>query len=213
MSASSSGNPAFTVFSCQSCGVSIKQLEPSLLDGTYFEALVAPLGEGNLDRTRSPAVPSPSSAGEAGVLDLPNADIDEDANQSKEGDEQPVSGHGDSFIVLSRSGRLPPPTQVSAPPSTLSYRLRVAAKMFDVINGKSDFDHPLCQDCADLLLEKLDRRLADITREHDTYVAFLKELELRKLQDSERGSLTKIEEETDTVRHIGYSRRERSLSE
>lgn len=71
--------------------------------------------------------------------------------------------------------------------------------MFDLMNSKSDFDHPLCQDCADLLLEKLDRRLADISREQEAFAVFLKELDAGMQQGQDKASIAKVEEETNSV--------------
>jgi hypothetical protein len=121
-------------------------------------------------------------------------------------DDGPVPNTAESFIVLSRSAAasfsVPSTKPAAAGPqaSNLSYRLRVATKMFDVMNSKSDFDHPLCQDCADLLLEKLDRRLADITAEQEAFTSFLKDLEAApQKQPRDRAAIARIEEETDVV--------------
>ncbi len=37
--------------------------------------------------------------------------------------------------------------------------------------------HPLCQECADDLLVRLERRLGSVRKEHDAYAAFLETLE------------------------------------
>ncbi|CAH8478616.1 unnamed protein product [Schistosoma turkestanicum] len=40
----------------------------------------------------------------------------------------------------------------SGPSSSLDHRLKVNACLFDVLSGRTEVDHPLCQECADTLL-------------------------------------------------------------
>ncbi|KAI9019039.1 autophagy protein Apg6-domain-containing protein [Hyaloraphidium curvatum] len=197
MAGSGSTGSAFVSFLCQSCNQPIKQLEPSLLDGTYFETLVAPL-TGTASRVSDGASPSiGSSSEEARVPTGKQAPRREDGLSSSDTEDGPPPAHMESFIVLSRSSTFP--SSGKAPrgeqSSNLSHRLRVATKLFDLMNSRSDFDHPLCQDCADLLLERLDRRLADVTMEQETFAAFLKELESGAPPQGD-GVVARTEEET-----------------
>ncbi|KAI8060350.1 autophagy protein Apg6-domain-containing protein [Gongronella butleri] len=60
--------------------------------------------------------------------------------------------------------------------NSLSHRLKVAARLFDVMSSKSSIDHPMCQECTDIMLENLERQLNDINLERDCYLDFLKNI-------------------------------------
>ncbi|TPX32813.1 hypothetical protein SmJEL517_g04138 [Synchytrium microbalum] len=109
----------------------------------------------------------------------------------------------DSFVMLSRS-------QVNATPSAsasssnlplqqqdssqqrgnLSHRLKTAGKLFDLISGVSQVDHPLCQDCADELTIMLEKRLSEVRKERDVYSAYLDKLEVDRESGSEDNKIT-----------------------
>jgi beclin 1 len=70
------------------------------------------------------------------------------------------------------------------------------ARLFELLSSKSDIDHPLCEDCAQVLLNSLTRKLEETKRERDGYVAF--EREIRKEQEREKAagkSETELDEE------------------
>ena len=48
------------------------------------------------------------------------------------------------------------------------------SKLFEIMSARSDVDHPVCVECTELLVEGLQQRLDDATRERDAYIAFLK---------------------------------------
>ncbi|KXS13679.1 APG6-domain-containing protein [Gonapodya prolifera JEL478] len=79
----------------------------------------------------------------------------------------------------------------SAPSSTsLSHRLRVAQRLFDIMSARTSsdppIDHPLCQDCAEVLRDKLDRRLAEAREEKDRYESFLAEMQAGDVTPSQK---------------------------
>ncbi|KAI7905922.1 autophagy protein Apg6-domain-containing protein [Cokeromyces recurvatus] len=71
--------------------------------------------------------------------------------------------------------------------NTLSHRLKVANRVFQIMSSKSSVDHPMCQECTDILLETLERQMSDVSRERDCYIEFLKKVK--------EGRVTKEEEE------------------
>jgi len=82
--------------------------------------------------------------------------------------------------------------------NSLSRRLKVANKLFDIMSAKSDIDHPMCQECTDILLESLRRQLEDVSRERDCYIEFLKKVSESKIDQAEEETLRKeIEELTE----------------
>lgn len=54
----------------------------------------------------------------------------------------------------------------------LNHLLNVQNKLHDKVLGRSDFDHPLCGDCSDILVKVISRKLADATREKAKYIEF-----------------------------------------
>lgn len=74
---------------------------------------------------------------------------------------------------------------------SLSHRLKVANRLFDIMSARSDIDHPMCQECTDMLLESLSRQLADVSRERDCYIDFLKKVNSGIMSDEEQEDLKK----------------------
>ncbi|TPX71204.1 hypothetical protein SpCBS45565_g01271 [Spizellomyces sp. 'palustris'] len=73
---------------------------------------------------------------------------------------------------------------------SLSHRLKTAGKMFDLISHVSQVDHPLCQDCADELIIKLEKRLSEVRKEKEAYEAYLATL----VADEEAGGGRRVTE-------------------
>jgi len=57
----------------------------------------------------------------------------------------------------------------------LSSKMDAAARLFEILSARSDIDHPICVECADLLLDGLQKRLNSVTKERDAYVEFLRQ--------------------------------------
>ena len=55
--------------------------------------------------------------------------------------------------------------------------LKVSAKLFDAISGRSDIDYPMCTECADILLERMGDKHTVVKKERDGYLEFLKGLQ------------------------------------
>ncbi|RPB19849.1 APG6-domain-containing protein [Terfezia boudieri ATCC MYA-4762] len=60
--------------------------------------------------------------------------------------------------------------------TSLSHQMEVSAKLFGVLSSKSDIDHPVCMECTELLVDGLSKRLANVTKERDAYVEFLRKV-------------------------------------
>ncbi|CAG8590992.1 4623_t:CDS:2 [Racocetra fulgida] len=76
-------------------------------------------------------------------------------------------------------------------PTSLSYRLKVANRLFDLMSSRSEIDHPMCQECTDMLLDSLSKQLSDASRERDCYIDFLKKVNVSIISDAEQESLQK----------------------
>jgi len=95
----------------------------------------------------------------------------------------------ESFVVLTQSQVTRPTTATTAttPPTTsmgsptkegdVSSRLKISAKLFDAISGRSDIDYPVCTECADILLEMMSGKQVEVKKERDGYLEFLKGLQ------------------------------------
>ncbi|KAI8369425.1 autophagy protein Apg6-domain-containing protein [Radiomyces spectabilis] len=79
--------------------------------------------------------------------------------------------------------------------NSLSHRLKVANRLFDVMSSKSSVDHPMCQECTDMLLEALEKQLDNVGRERDCYIDFLKKIKDSQVSEEEEISLRKQVEE------------------
>lgn len=97
----------------------------------------------------------------------------------------------------------PSSNQVSAPteqddaerlgPSPLSHRLRLTARLFNLLSSRTDVDHPLCAECTQTLLSTLQRQLDETKKERDGYLAY--EKELRRERERENQGLSKEDTE------------------
>lgn len=79
--------------------------------------------------------------------------------------------------------------------NTLSHRLKVANRVFDIMSSKSSIDHPMCQECTDMLLELLENQMSDVSRERDSYIEFLKKVKDSRVSKEEEKELAKQVEE------------------
>ena len=58
----------------------------------------------------------------------------------------------------------------------LSQQMELHTRLFEILSSRSDIDHPICNECTDLLLSGLQTRLSASAKERDAYITFLKEL-------------------------------------
>ena len=79
----------------------------------------------------------------------------------------------------SERSELPSPASVlqGDAQQTLSQKIEANARLFEILSSRSDVDHPICNECTELLLAQFNSRLAASAKERDAYIAFLKELQ------------------------------------
>lgn len=80
--------------------------------------------------------------------------------------------------------------------------------LFEILSARSDIDHPICSECTELVLDGMQKRQANVIRERDAYVDFLKKAqddvpteeekvktrkELEDAQKREKQALTELE--------------------
>ncbi|CAG2103548.1 unnamed protein product [Medioppia subpectinata] len=96
------------------------------------------------------------------------------------------STNGNGFIVIEESDGSSPPTPVSSgsdhkitdgfgftSTQKLSQEMRRLRQLFDILSDQSDVDHPLCEECADFVIDQMDhqlRQLEDESKEYNDYL-------------------------------------------
>ncbi|XP_037946329.1 beclin-1-like protein [Teleopsis dalmanni] len=73
----------------------------------------------------------------------------------------------------------------------LSDALQLQAQLFDCLSSNSEIDHPLCEECADSMLEIMNRELKIAENEYNDYKNYLKHLE----NDPETPNVSELEKE------------------
>jgi beclin len=54
----------------------------------------------------------------------------------------------------------------------------VAANLFDIVSGNSKINHPLCDECTDVLMDMMEEELQQAEADYTDYSNYLKELVL-----------------------------------
>lgn len=67
----------------------------------------------------------------------------------------------DDFCVLAKPE--------AAKTEAFSYKLRVAMQLFDILSQNSEIDHPLCEECTNVLFLQLDGQLRTLKQDCDDY--------------------------------------------
>lgn len=163
---------------CQNCGQPVK-LDSTLLDFTSLETH----GTQHLKQKITPRFPQKSAATSLkqtairrpsfpSRLERPIVDLDLSVQIQ------------DSFIILSpESGNTDTRDHVlklsplESDRGKLSHRLKVSNNLFDFINDAFKLDHPMCQECSEEMLLKLDARVVELRKEKEMYSKYLSSVE------------------------------------
>lgn len=78
----------------------------------------------------------------------------------------------------------------------MSAAFKLKAELFDCLSSNSEIDHPLCEECADSMLEIMDRELRIAEDEWDVYKTYLDELE----QQREAPNVDALDKELDELK-------------
>lgn len=52
---------------------------------------------------------------------------------------------------------------------SLGHIMQLTARLFDIMSDQSDVDHPLCEECTDVLLNQMDHQLKIVEDECEEY--------------------------------------------
>jgi beclin 1 len=66
---------------------------------------------------------------------------------------------------------------------TLSHQMKVAANLFDIVSGNSKLNHPLCDECTDVLMDMMEEELQQAEADYMDYSNYLKELSTEEPED------------------------------
>ncbi|KAF2400525.1 autophagy protein Apg6 [Trichodelitschia bisporula] len=91
--------------------------------------------------------------------------------QDQDSRAEPTSNAPD--LARKRSQRKP--DQDTGPENQLSNKMETTTRLFEILSARSDIDHPICVECTELLVESLQKRLSNSTKERDAYVEFLRQ--------------------------------------
>eukprot|EP00124_Ichthyophonus_hoferi_P000946 Ihof_evm7s41 gene=Ihof_evmTU7s41 len=110
----------------------------------------------------------------------------------------------ESFVVLANSRHRPHSRPADhIPRHGLSHRIKVANRLFDILSGESDIDHPLCADCTDQLLQELKVQVDETEAEARYYCAFRDSQLVPPVDSNERdmavAEVAKMEEEEQQI--------------
>ncbi|KAJ3158484.1 autophagy protein 6 [Geranomyces michiganensis] len=178
-----------STYACCKCSQPIK-LDPLLLDAAPYDEAAALL----VQSKPLPYSGLPPRAPAAGKMATPNS-LRTERKLAAIKSAIPIQ---DSFVMLSKS-------QVSVLQNqsmgvrggdepqnrgSISHRLKTAAKLFELLSESTDVDHPLCEDCADELMMRLEKRVHESRKEKQAYEAYFE-----TLMDSEEAEGSTVTEE------------------
>ncbi|CAG8582153.1 6225_t:CDS:2 [Ambispora gerdemannii] len=204
------------MFSCQRCKQPIR-IDESLVDlnNTSIDLLLAPLPEDDVFPSTTSVLNSSGKSLTNNLQQISHAFESNNNSLAKRSNttthnyglsrsptinnKESFLGPSESYVMLSRS-QVAPPLNSSNELSidvnvddrqraSLSYRLKLARRLFDLMSSRSEIDHPICQECTDMLLESLNKQLSDASKERDCYIDFLKKVNSNVISDAKQEDL------------------------
>jgi beclin 1 len=86
-----------------------------------------------------------------------------------------------------------------------SNKAALTLRLFDLVSGQSEVDHPVCAECADALLETMQSRMEQVKTERDAYLGFERDMAARA-KASAQPSKDELKREIDQVRGLQVPR-------
>lgn len=84
------------------------------------------------------------------------------------------------------------------PADDLNYNLKVTTKLFDILSDQSTVNHPLCEDCADYIIDSMDNQLKVLEDECKVYKEFLENLEKVKSYSATENQVEELKEQIES---------------
>ncbi|KAI0187060.1 autophagy protein Apg6 [Xylaria flabelliformis] len=187
---------------CQKCRNPLK-LDGSLADlnPAAFDLLVASSTQQPPKRSQSARVTYPHEPERRALYDRVSRHtgppIFKKQGSGVRGDGHPRDSSAMSFVLLTESQVAPPrlttpheqpsPSQQRRASFSTGQRAdgRTAQpheaervnRLFEILSARSDIDHPICVECAEMLVDGLQKRLESSVRERDAYASYLKQVQ------------------------------------
>ncbi|KAL2834736.1 autophagy protein Apg6-domain-containing protein [Aspergillus pseudoustus] len=96
---------------------------------------------------------------------------------SQVGPPQNISGvNGDSPSAKAKRSSTTHTDEHGLENGSFADQVERTSRLFEIISSRSDIDHPICTECTEMLVEGLQQRLVDSTKERDAYITFLRNL-------------------------------------
>ncbi|ORY07460.1 APG6-domain-containing protein [Basidiobolus meristosporus CBS 931.73] len=110
-----------------------------------------------------------------------------------------LSTPSDSYVMLSRSiepsgqnsGEMNGRLEIDSKRTSLSHRIRVVNRLAEVMSSRTDVDHPLCQECTEMLLDSMSEKLNQLSKEYECYKKFIEKIDSEAGEDFDQEALTK----------------------
>ena len=74
----------------------------------------------------------------------------------------------DSFVLLTQAH------DAHSGQDSLSQKLDRTRRLFDTLSANSTIDHPVCDDCTELLVRGMNKEMQELARDRDAYITYLK---------------------------------------
>lgn len=102
------------------------------------------------------------------------------------------SGNGFLIIGDSSPANKRPQSEQALDHRDLKYRLQVTARLFDILSDQSEIKHPLCEECADFIIDQMDEKLRQSEEECKVFREFEEKIR-SSTQDQEKQALEMAE--------------------
>ncbi|BFZ55872.1 Vacuolar protein sorting-associated protein atg6 [Savitreella phatthalungensis] len=87
-----------------------------------------------------------------------------------------VGGHqpADSFVLVPQDHNQAPAS--ASPRDSLSSKLELTEKLMDVLSRESGIDHPICNDCTELLVASMNKQMIELGKDRDAHITYLRRI-------------------------------------
>ncbi|GES58873.1 autophagy protein Apg6 [Aspergillus terreus] len=88
----------------------------------------------------------------------------------------PAGGNGGGSSAKGTRAKGAQQNESGAEETSFSDQVERTSRLFEIISSRSDIDHPICAECTEMLVDGLQKRLVDATKERDAYISFLRNI-------------------------------------
>lgn len=115
--------------------------------------------------------------------------------------------NGNGFLIIGDSNPTPKRPPGPLDHRDMSYRLQVTSRLFDLLSDQSEMKHPLCEECADFVIDQMDAKLRHTEEECKVYREYEESLRGRSSEEQEE-ELRVLSELTTRLQELGKEEQE-----